>query len=463
MTCKHIATLVPIIVQLLVGCGGGEATAELPPIATAIVIARESPLAVPIGVDATATTIRLLDFAEQAYSQYFPGHQTNRTLSGWIYRYYPETGVYIAVVDWRVFILGGPFGPEARDMGEVTAYVAAVPIANPPPRIALSSPAAGTVIAPANISITAAASDPGGGISRVEFYAGTTKLAERTAEPYSFQWDNVPAGSYAVSAIAIDNLGARTTSASVSVTVSPNKAPTVLLTAPLAGSAFTAPATIPLTANPTDDVAIAKVEFFAGALKVAEATRAPFSSTWTGAAAGSYTLTARATDTSGLTSVSNAVSVTVNPAAPTPSPPGTLTAQQLAACPTTSSSATNFYLCMIGGLTGTQVFDKTKVCTFSISIAGLATISSDGSTYSISATGGGRMSYTKASSYLLVFMNTPGSLYPSLNLQLDTEAASGKSFFVDGGTLTVDLSSFDPRPEPSVSKALTCVFDVPKF
>jgi hypothetical protein len=58
------------------------------------------------------------------------------------------------------------------------------------------------------VSIIASASDSDGSVSKVEFYSGTEKIGEDLTSPYSLTWDNVSAGSYAVSAKAIDNSGA---------------------------------------------------------------------------------------------------------------------------------------------------------------------------------------------------------------------------------------------------------------
>lgn len=446
----------------LVACGGAES--DEPRAMTKALAAREQPQAVPAGVDPVATTVRLLDYAEQVFPQYFPERQANRTLSGWVYRYYPSTGAYIAVIDWRIYVLGGPFGAEAIDVGEVTRYVTAVPLANPPPTVRLTSPTAGTLIAPASIALAADASDSGAGrVVRVEFYSGATKIGEATEPPYSLSWPAVPAGSYSLSAVATDDLGARTTSAAVNVTVAPNKAPTVLLISPTGGSSVTLPAAVSIVAAPTDDQAITRVDFYAGATKIGEATRAPFSLNWTAPTAGTYSLTAVAIDSAGLSSTSNAVSVTINAAPPTPSPPGTLTASQIGQCPATSgASATNFYLCMIGGLTGAQLFDTSKTCTLSISAAGVVTLSSNGENYVINVTSGGSVSFTR-SSYLLVQLRTPVSLYPSIRIVLDSVLESGRNFIPDGGKLQVDAESFDPRPTPTVTKSLSCMFTVPKI
>lgn len=349
--------LIVLACAVLGACGGGDPVlSPAQQYGPAQQIERERILAAPRGVDATATTIRLLDFAELTYPAYFPGRQSNRTLCGWVYRYYPSTGAYLAVIDFRVYVLGGPFGPEAIDVGEVTQFVAAVPIANQPPTVTMTSPRAGTLIAPARVTLSADATDAGGQIVRVEFYSGATKIGEVLAPPYNMAWENVPVGSYTLSAVAIDDLGARTTSPGVPITVASNKAPTVLLTSPVGGSSVTLPAAVTILASPSDDQSIARVAFYAGASKIGEVTSAPYSISWVPSSAGTYSLTAVATDGAGLSSTSNAVNVLVNPAAPTPSPPGTLTAAQIAQCPTVSgSSAKNWYLCMIGGLTGTQL------------------------------------------------------------------------------------------------------------
>ncbi|MGV3502886.1 MAG: DUF4082 domain-containing protein, partial [Adhaeribacter sp.] len=102
-------------------------------------------------------------------------------------------------------------------------YVADYNPALPPnkePTAVIAAPTNGAVFtAPAAISIGCDASDDDGTISKVEFYQGSTKLGEDLSSPYSFNWTNVPAGTYALTARATDNGGAFTTSTQVSVTV----------------------------------------------------------------------------------------------------------------------------------------------------------------------------------------------------------------------------------------------------
>lgn len=92
--------------------------------------------------------------------------------------------------------------------------------ANAAPTASISSPANGaTYAAPASITINATATDSDGTVSKVEFFNGATKLGEDTSNPYSFSWTNVAAGTYALTVKSTDNLGATTTSSTVSVTV----------------------------------------------------------------------------------------------------------------------------------------------------------------------------------------------------------------------------------------------------
>ena len=92
--------------------------------------------------------------------------------------------------------------------------------ANRPPTVSLTSPASGaTFTAPATVNLTATASDPENQLSRVEFYQGSTLIATDTASPYTATWSSAPAGTYALTAVAVDAAGNRTTSAAVSVSV----------------------------------------------------------------------------------------------------------------------------------------------------------------------------------------------------------------------------------------------------
>ena len=197
---------------------------------------------------------------------------------------------------------------------------------NTAPTVALTAPANGsTITLPNTVNFAATASDTGGSVSRVEFFANGTLVGQDTTSPYAFNW-SAPLGSHSLIAVAVDGNGARTTSSAVSVSVvggASNTPPAVTLTGPANGSSVTLPATVNFTANASDsDGTVTKVEFYQGATKVGEDTTSPFAYNWA-APAGSYSLTAVAEDNAGARTTSPTVSVTVlsggggTPAAPT--------------------------------------------------------------------------------------------------------------------------------------------------
>jgi hypothetical protein len=101
----------------------------------------------------------------------------------------------------------------------------------------------------------------------------------------------------------------------LNTTTTSNKAPTVSLTSPSSTDAFTAPASLIINATAADaDGTISKVDFYNGTTLLGTSTAAPYFYTWNNVAAGSYTLTAKATDNAGALTTSSPVNVTVTSA-----------------------------------------------------------------------------------------------------------------------------------------------------
>lgn len=227
----------------------------------------------------------------------------------------------------------GSYNLSARvtdDHGVSTAAARAITVYAPNtlPQVSLTAPADGAqFIAPATVALAAAASDPDGSIVQVEFLRDGALLASDTSAPYGFNWSGVGAGTYVLTARATDNRSGVTTSAPVTVVVSPpNAAPAVTLDDPPSGATFVAPADILLAASAADsDGSIARVEFYAGATLLGSDTAAPYAFPWSGVAAGSYSLTARAVDDQGAATVSPAVAITVNDPPPNVPPSVALT------------------------------------------------------------------------------------------------------------------------------------------
>jgi|GEM_PF-1776598 len=93
---------------------------------------------------------------------------------------------------------------------------------------------------------------------------------------------------------------------------SAGSAPTVSVTSPAAKSAFSAPATVTLTADAQDsDGVVTQVAFFANGTPIGTDTASPFTIDWANVPAGAYSLTAVATDNEGLQTTSAAVPIAV--------------------------------------------------------------------------------------------------------------------------------------------------------
>jgi regulation of enolase protein 1 (concanavalin A-like superfamily) len=109
---------------------------------------------------------------------------------------------------------------------------------NQAPLVSLTAPAAGAVFtAPASVPIAANASDADGSVTRVDFYAGAAVIGSDTTAPYSMSWNNVPAGSYALTAVARDNAAAMTVSGARDIRVDPATLPRTAIFTPSANHA----------------------------------------------------------------------------------------------------------------------------------------------------------------------------------------------------------------------------------
>lgn len=98
--------------------------------------------------------------------------------------------------------------------------------------------------------------------------------------------------------------------------MSANVAPTIALTRPANGAAFTTGTAITINATAGDsDGTIAKVEFFRDTVLIGSDTTAPYSVAWNSATAGTYALTAKAYDDDAAVTTSGSRSITVSAAA----------------------------------------------------------------------------------------------------------------------------------------------------
>jgi plastocyanin len=175
------------------------------------------------------------------------------------------------------------------------ATITVQPAANVPPTVTITNPANGGVIAaPAAFAFGANASDSDGSVTNVQLRQGATILTNRTAKPYTYAISNLASGSYTFSAIASDNVGARTTN-SVSITV--NNLPTVAITNPASGAVLSAPAKFTLMASASDsDGTITNVQFLQGTTLLTNRASVPYTVTLSNLVTSNYTFSAIAAD-----------------------------------------------------------------------------------------------------------------------------------------------------------------------
>ncbi|OHA81876.1 MAG: hypothetical protein A2675_01895 [Candidatus Yonathbacteria bacterium RIFCSPHIGHO2_01_FULL_51_10] len=167
-----------------------------------------------------------------------------------------------------------------------------------------------------NISITVSDNI---GVSKVEFYDGTTLKATNTTSPYSFTWGVTSAdnGTHSLMMKAYDAAGnvasSVATSVIVNIVTADTTAPTVSLSA--SATSITTAQTVTFTATASDNVGVSSVTFTYGAYSsVSTDNTSPYSLSLNLSSShnGIYTVTAKAYDTTGNSATSNTVSVSVN-------------------------------------------------------------------------------------------------------------------------------------------------------
>ena len=197
------------------------------------------------------------------------------------------------------------FSAKATDAGGNLGSSAAFIVETAPPSVAISrSPSLATITSSQPVTYTATASDASG-IARVEFFKGVQKLAEDSSAPYELVYTVTGADepTLTVSAKAVDNAGNAASAAnSATVNISSNDPvpPVVAL------DAIPSPVTtvsLELAATATDNVAVAKVEFYANGVLQGETnsvTNGKYRKTVNiGALTGAVTFLARAFDAAG--------------------------------------------------------------------------------------------------------------------------------------------------------------------
>jgi YD repeat-containing protein len=189
------------------------------------------------------------------------------------------------------------------------------------PTVTLEAPVNGAAYpVGASISVNASASD--GTISgcpdpvrSINVYDGSLSIYGNKGTSASFTWTGAAVGTHILSATVTDTYTSNTYTSNVAtITVNPPP-PTVSLTA--SGTTATAPGTFTLTAAAADGGGtITQVAFYSGATLLGTVTAPPYAYAWTGIPAGSYSVTAVATNNAAASTTSAPVALQVNPHIP---------------------------------------------------------------------------------------------------------------------------------------------------
>jgi hypothetical protein len=180
------------------------------------------------------------------------------------------------------------------------------------PSVVITTPKQGAAVN-GSFFIVAQASDDVS-VNRVEFFLDGNLMGTRTSGTYSWYWrtEDSPNGSHVLTAKAYDGDGNVTTSAPVSVTVDNDYvAPTVSITSPTQGAGLTGMASIEVAAS--DDRSVESVYLYVDGTYIQALYSAPYVLNWDSHAVpnGTHTLTAKAWDEQGNSTVSAPVTVTV--------------------------------------------------------------------------------------------------------------------------------------------------------
>jgi len=175
---------------------------------------------------------------------------------------------------------------------------------------------------------------PETGITRISFYIDNTYVKDEGAAPWDFQggdaalaipWAVTGPSPRQIKAVITTSTGSIIEEASsFSVSNLPpadTTPPTVSITTPTMGSVVSG--TVAISATASDNVGIAKVQFYRDTTLIAEDTASPYSIQWStsGLSDGTYFLSAVAVDTSGNTASSSAVRVTKSTSVTDTTPP----------------------------------------------------------------------------------------------------------------------------------------------
>jgi hypothetical protein len=213
-------------------------------------------------------------------------------------------------------VIAAEIHQQAPDSSDISfnLQLAALPVINRNqfPTVALTQPTNNTAFgAPASIALAATASDLDGSVTNVEFFADGVKVGEDDSSPYSVNWAAPSVGLRSLYAVATDNQGGSTRSASIHISVHDAAGnPLARIDSPANNTVVEGPTNMLVTATAAALDGVVNVEFFANGVSIGNDGSSPYSAIWT-APFGTSQLTAIATGTNGKRGTSDVVNVTI--------------------------------------------------------------------------------------------------------------------------------------------------------
>ncbi len=213
----------------------------------------------------------------------------------------------------------GPAGHDSSfGWGRVNAYKAVSAAASTagdavPPTVVIASPISTATVA-GSIQVQGTATD-NVGVTKIEFYLDNILVSSTPASPFSFSW-NTTSSANATHTLVVKayDLANNVGQASVTINVNNNSAadsqpPTVMVMSPVSGSVVSGQTKINVSAS--DNVGVTQVSVYIDSKLLGTGSVAPYTFLWNTrkAGTGAHTITAKAWDAAGNSSLSGAVSV----------------------------------------------------------------------------------------------------------------------------------------------------------
>jgi hypothetical protein len=232
------------------------------------------------------------------------------------------TGTYIATLPIMNAVSKVALRLTATDAADnILRYTFELPAEAVPdfaPTVAITAPVEGSTVS-GTVSITATATD-NVGVTKVDFYRGSTLISTDTTSPYSAAWNSagVTNGTHVLTAKAYDISNNITSSNPVSINTSNSNSdivsPVVTMTGPSNNATVSGNVTLSAVASDNSGVII-DVNFYRGTLFLPPSDlSSPYSVVWdtTGSPNGLYALTAIGRDGANNIGTSNIIMVNVS-------------------------------------------------------------------------------------------------------------------------------------------------------